>query len=155
MTAATTEPLAIEVLRVIIRGDDSRLPGAIEAGRKLLERYDARTSLLDRPKVMGAPDRLDEIIGMTAAHYGFTLEAVKLRRRTRDLAYARFVAMWLCLRMAKATHVDIAARLAIHHSAVTYGVHRVEEMLSVEPEFRVELGKLQKRAAALLEGVRP
>ncbi len=81
-----------------------------------------------------------------AEHYKVSLEALRSRTRTRELATARHVAMYLArLFMPDATLQAIGYSFGRRdHSTVSYGIRSIEGLRTSDPQLRKSIEKIKK-----------
>jgi chromosomal replication initiation ATPase DnaA len=100
-----------------------------------------------------ADDPCDAIIQLVARHYGLPPEALRSRQRTRELAQARHVAVWLChgLIRPRLTLAAIGAAFGGRsHNTVLHALECVADRAATEPRFAGELPELRRRAEEAL-----
>lgn len=91
------------------------------------------------------PLDLDQIQKETARFYKVTLDDLKQDRRTKALAHARQVAMYMCRKLTKSSFPEIANRFNKDHSTVISAVRKVEKQRETEAPVRKELEELEAK----------
>jgi chromosomal replication initiator protein len=70
-----------------------------------------------------------EIIKFVARHYGLKVSEIKSRNNTKQIAFPRQVAMYLCKRIADLSFPEIGKLFNDkHHSTVMYSVEKIEDL---------------------------
>jgi chromosomal replication initiator protein len=150
--------LSIEVASLIARSVDSNirdLEGAltrISAHASLSGRLIDRTlveELLGRGRTHnGAPAviTLDEVEKEVASHFGLRIGDLKARRRTKKIAEARQVAMYLMRQKAGASYPVIGQHLGGRdHSTVIHACQSIERRRKEDSRMRLTLETVAKR----------
>ena len=91
------------------------------------------------------PLDLDQIQKETARFYKVTLDDLKQDRRTKALAHARQVAMYMCRKLTKSSFPEIGGRFNKDHSTVISAVRKVERQRETEAPVRKELEELEAK----------
>lgn len=91
------------------------------------------------------PVDMDQIQRETARYYKLTVEDLRQDRRTKQLAHARQVAMYLCRQSTKASFPEIAAKFHKDHSTVISAVRKVEKLRETDDEVKRELSELESQ----------
>jgi chromosomal replication initiator protein len=77
-----------------------------------------------------------EIIKFVAAHYGLKLTEIKSRNNSKQIAFPRQVAMYMCKRLTDLSYPEIGRLFNDkHHSTVMYSVEKIEQLRSTDPDF--------------------
>lgn len=84
----------------------------------------------------------------TARYYKISVEELKGDRRTKHIAQARQVAMYLARTLTQDSLPDIGDAFGKHHTTVLASVRNVENDLPNDPELKRELGELTERLGA-------
>lgn len=79
------------------------------------------------PTIRGIPE-------LVAIRFGVTVGELLSRRRDRDVARPRQVAMWLSKRVSMASLSEIGRYFDRDHKTVMHGIRRVEALLSSDAE---------------------
>jgi chromosomal replication initiator protein len=70
-----------------------------------------------------------EVIRVVAHHYGLRLPEIKSRNNSRQVAFPRQVAMYLCKRLTTLSYPEIGKQFNDkHHSTVMYAVEKIETL---------------------------
>jgi chromosomal replication initiator protein len=91
------------------------------------------------------PIDLDQIQREVARFYKIAVEDLRQDRRTKHLAHARSVAMYLCRKLTKGSFPEIANRFNKDHSTVISAVRKVEKLREDEPSVKRELLELETK----------
>jgi chromosomal replication initiator protein len=94
------------------------------------------------------PVDLDQIQREAARFYKITVEELRQDRRTKHLAHARSVAMYLCRKLTKSSFPEIASRFNKDHSTVISAVRKVEKLREEQPGVNRELLELESKLGA-------
>jgi len=86
----------------------------------------------------------DEIVDSTAKFYHIKKEEIMGNKRTKNIARARQVAMYLMREILGYSHLKIAKYLDKHHTTVMYGINEIEASMGEDPSFRLEISTLKK-----------
>lgn len=77
-----------------------------------------------------------EIIKYVATHYGLKLPEIKSRNNSKQIAFPRQVAMFLCKQLTDLSYPEIGRLFNDkHHSTVMYSVEKIENLRSTDPNF--------------------
>lgn len=97
--------------------------------------------LLENHFLSGATKRLDvaNIQKEVERYYKISHADLVGKKRSRNIAYARQVAMYLCRRMLDIPYNDIGKRFDRDHSSVMYSVGQVEEKLNTNRDLQEEI----------------
>lgn len=150
--------LSIEVASLIARSVDSNirdLEGAltrISAHASLSGRNIDRSLVEEllgkgRPGDAGpTPVSLDEVEKEVASHFGLRVGDLKARRRTKKIAEARQVAMYLMRQKAGASYPTIGAHLGGRdHSTVIHACQSIERRRKEDSRMRLTIETVSKR----------
>lgn len=75
-----------------------------------------------------------EIIKFVARHYGLKVSEIKSRNNSKQIAFPRQVAMYLCKRLTDLSYPEIGKQFNDkHHSTVMYSVDKIEQLRSTDP----------------------
>jgi len=94
------------------------------------------------------PLDLDQIQREVARFYKIGVEELRQDRRTKHLAHARSVAMYLCRKLTKSSFPEIAGRFNKDHSTVISAVRKVEKLREAETSANRELLELESKLGA-------
>jgi chromosomal replication initiator protein len=91
------------------------------------------------------PIDIDHIQRETARFYKVAVEDLRADRRTKQLAHARQVAMYLARKLTRSSFPEIAGRFNKDHSTVISSVRKVERQREVDAGIRKELDELESK----------
>jgi chromosomal replication initiator protein len=94
------------------------------------------------------PLDLDTIQREVARFYKIAVEDLRIDKRTKHLAHARQVAMYLCRKLTSSSFPEIAARFSKDHSTVISAVRKVEKLRETDPAVKRELDELVVKLGA-------
>lgn len=80
-----------------------------------------------QPLLFGAG--LPEIVACVAKGYGMTVEQMTSPRRTKNLSYARHIAMYICRTRTDAVLVEIGRHFNRDHSSVLHAIGKIEGVI--------------------------
>ena len=76
-----------------------------------------------------------EIVKFVARHYGLKVNEIKSRNNSKQIAFPRQVAMYLCKQLTDLSYPDIGKLFNNkHHSTVMYSVDKIETLRSSDPD---------------------
>ena len=76
-----------------------------------------------------------EIVKFVARHYGLKVNEIKSRNNSKQIAFPRQVAMYLCKQLTDLSYPDIGKLFNNkHHSTVMYSVEKIETLRSSDPD---------------------
>ncbi|MGB5882440.1 MAG: helix-turn-helix domain-containing protein, partial [Thermoanaerobaculia bacterium] len=76
-----------------------------------------------------------EIIKFVARHYGLKVSEIKSRNNSKQIAFPRQVAMYLCKQLTDLSYPDIGKLFNNkHHSTVMYSVEKIGTLRSSDPD---------------------
>ncbi len=77
-----------------------------------------------------------EIIKFVARHYGLKVSEIKSRNNSKQIAFPRQVAMYLCKRLTDLSYPEIGKQFNDkHHSTVMYSVDKIEQLRATDRDF--------------------
>jgi chromosomal replication initiator protein len=77
-----------------------------------------------------------EIVKYVAGHYGLKLSEIKSRNNSKQIAFPRQVAMFLCKQLTDLSYPEIGRLFNDkHHSTVMYSVEKIEQLRSTDADF--------------------
>jgi chromosomal replication initiator protein len=91
------------------------------------------------------PVDLEQIQREVARFYKISVEDLRVDRRTKQLAHARSVAMYLCRKLTKSSFPEIAARFNKDHSTVISAVRKVAKLREDDASVKRELLELETK----------
>ena len=87
-----------------------------------------------------------EIVKQVAKHYGLKVSEIKSRSNSRQVAFPRQVAMYLCKRLTDLSYPEIGKLFNDkHHSTVMYSVSKIEELRESDRDLDRALQTFQER----------
>ena len=76
-----------------------------------------------------------EIVKHVARHYGLKVSEIKSRNNSKQIAFPRQVAMYLCKRLTDLSYPEIGKQFNDkHHSTVMYSVDKIEQAAHLRPD---------------------
>lgn len=109
---------------------------------------EVRAALQAEAGIRGDPCAV--IIGIVATHYNFAPAMLQAPERTRDVATARHVAMWLCRQLTGVSLMAIGRAFQRDHGTVLQAIRNVVNRVDTEPVFAAELLELRHRCEKAL-----
>ncbi len=91
------------------------------------------------------PVDVDQIQREVARFYKIAVEDLRQDRRTKQLAHARQVAMYLARRLTKSSYPEIAKRFDKDHSTVISSVRKIEQLRETDDSVKRELQELEAK----------
>ena len=86
----------------------------------------------------------EEIVEKSAKCYHLKEEDIMGNKRTKNIARARQVVMYLLREIMGYSVLKIAKYLDKHHTTVMYGIKEIETAIEEDPTFRLEITTLKK-----------
>ena len=86
----------------------------------------------------------EEIVDACAKFYHVKKEDIMGDRRTKNIALARQVVMYMMREILGYSHLKIAKYLDKHHTTVMYGINEVETSMTEDHAFSMEISTLKK-----------
>lgn len=120
--------------RVIAYVDFTKQPLNVEVAQKALK--DVINSSMDSKL------SFDSIKRHISDHYGISIEDLNSQRRTKAIADARQVAMYLCRELLNETYVSIGKSFDRDHSTAMHAIEKVEKRLKDDSGFKKEIKDL-------------
>jgi chromosomal replication initiator protein len=87
----------------------------------------------------------DEIAQAVCERYGLSIEQLLSRRRTKNVAVPRQVAMYLCRRLLEASYPKIGGLFRRDHTTALHGVKAVSTKLKEDAALQATIDTLQQR----------
>jgi chromosomal replication initiator protein len=91
------------------------------------------------------PLDVDHIQREVARYFKVAVEELKQDRRTKALAHARQVAMYLCRKLTRSSFPEIATRFNKDHSTVISAVRKVEASRESDPAVKKQVEELEAK----------
>lgn len=95
------------------------------------------------------PVDMDQIQRETARFFKVAVDDLRQDRRTKQLAHARQVAMYLCRKLTKSSYPEIGHKFGKDHSTVISAVRKIEKLRDSEPAVRRELDELESKLGVI------
>jgi chromosomal replication initiator protein len=85
------------------------------------------------------------ILSAVSSHFHVTVEALRGRKRTNQIAYPRQVAMYFCRKETQMSLVEIGATLGGRdHTTIIYGCERIAESLKTDKATRADVEQISR-----------
>lgn len=95
----------------------------------------AKETLKDILPEEGRRTTAAEIIKFVARHYGLKVSEIKSKSNSKQIAFPRQVAMFLCKELTELSYPEIGRQFNDkHHSTVMYSVDKILKLRSTDPE---------------------
>ncbi len=92
------------------------------------------------------PIKIAEVMSIVGSAYDMTVDQLKSKRRTQDLAHARQIAMYLAREMTGASLNQIGGAFGGRdHSTVAHACQKIQKEMSSDPRFRGSVRDLQDK----------
>ncbi|MGI8670232.1 MAG: chromosomal replication initiator protein DnaA [Aridibacter sp.] len=102
---------------------------------------DAMKNIIDSEQPEGLT--LDRIIKTVSAHYDLSVEEIKLKNNSRQIAVPRQVAMYLCKRLTESSFPQIGKAFGgKHHTTVIHSVDKIENLIKEDRNFQRVVSEL-------------
>jgi chromosomal replication initiator protein len=86
-----------------------------------------------------------EIIKLVARHYGLKVGEIKSKSNSKQIAFPRQVAMYLCKQLTDLSYPEIGRQFNDkHHSTVMYSVDKIEQLRAANPDLARTLESMTK-----------
>jgi chromosomal replication initiator protein len=86
-----------------------------------------------------------EIVKAVARHYGLKVAEIKSRNNSKQIAFPRQVAMYLCKKLTDLSYPEIGKQFNNkHHSTVMYAVDKVEQLRATDDDLDRVIRNLQE-----------
>jgi len=86
-----------------------------------------------------------EIVKFVARHYGLKVSEIKSRTNSKQIAFPRQVAMYLCKKLTELSYPEIGKQFNNkHHSTVMYAVDKVEQLRTTDDDLDRTLRNIQE-----------
>jgi chromosomal replication initiator protein len=126
--------------RIIAYSHMTGAPVTVEVARKALGNL-----LTTRQKVPMTPSA---VINAVSEHFGTDPETIKGPRRTKEVALARHVAMYLLRETSSLSSPQVGLALGGRdHSTVLYAQRKMEQLIETDPELRSVIATIRQRLA--------
>ena len=91
----------------------------------------------------------DVIIEEVSKHYNVSVSDILSNKRNKDIATARQVAMYLCLKLTEDNKNNIGIKMKKDHSTVIHNINKVAESIENDPTFEKNIDSLIKIITSL------
>jgi chromosomal replication initiator protein len=98
--------------------------------------------MLDRSEVAITVDRIQEVV---SAHFRVPLQLMMSNKRSKDVAMARQVAMYLSRELTKSSLPDIGRQFHKDHTTVIHGCEKIKRLMDSDELFKSEIDQLVSR----------
>jgi chromosomal replication initiator protein len=86
-----------------------------------------------------------EIVKTVARHYGLKVSEIKSRNNSKQIAFPRQVAMYLCKKLTELSYPEIGKQFNNkHHSTVMYAVDKVEQLRETDDDLDRTIRTIQE-----------
>ncbi|MGH7806388.1 MAG: chromosomal replication initiator protein DnaA, partial [Candidatus Binatia bacterium] len=128
-----------------LEGSLTRLAALASLGQKPITIEFAKEALKDLLKDRTLQVTVEVVQKVVCEQFGIRLVDMKSARRTRNLAFARQVAMYLSRKLAAASLPSIGDKFGKRdHSTVFHGIRTIEQRLEDDPGFQTLVAKLER-----------
>ncbi len=101
---------------------------------------DAMKKIIDAETADGIT--IERITKMVANHFDLALEEIKSKNNSRNIAFPRQVAMYLCKRLTQHSFPEIGRAFGgKHHTTVMHSVEKIEKKIKSERDFHKEISE--------------
>jgi chromosomal replication initiator protein len=87
---------------------------------------------------------IDKILSSVSAHYRLTVEDLKSRKRTSNIAFARHVSIYLIKKFTDRSLPAIGRVFSRDHTTIINSIETVEKKLASDPSFENEIQELMR-----------
>lgn len=102
---------------------------------------EAMKNILDSARPVGIT--MDRIARAVAAHYGLTVEEMKAKNNSRQIALPRQIAMYLCKQLTRHSFPEIGREFGgKHHTTVMHSVEKIASMTRDDRNFHRDVQEL-------------
>ena len=102
---------------------------------------DAMKNIIDSEQPEGLT--IERISRMVASHYKLTIEEIKSKNNSRQIAVPRQVAMYLCKRLTKHSFPEIGRDFGgKHHTTVMHSVEKIDALIKEDRNFHRAVSEL-------------
>ena len=92
------------------------------------------------------PVTIDGIVNIVAEHFHITVQDIMGTKRSRNIAWPRQIAMYLCRHMTQNSLDEIGEQLGNRdHSTVLHGINKIEKDLETDESLKSIIDVLQKK----------
>jgi chromosomal replication initiator protein len=128
-----------------LEGSLTRLAALASLGQKPITIEFAKEALKDLLKDRTLQVTVEVVQKVVCEQFGIRLVDMKSAKRTKNLAFARQVAMYLSRKLAAASLPSIGDKFGKRdHSTVFHGIRMIEQRLEDDPGFQTLVAKLER-----------
>lgn len=113
--------------------------------KNLTCKHCGHTRTISEPEVK----KLD-IISIVADHFQVQVSKLFTHERTREIATARHIAMYMLRKKRKLTFTHIGNMFNRDHSTAIHSFHTVEDLMFSDPKIKTEVLMLNKKCSPVL-----
>lgn len=95
--------------------------------------------MLDRSEQIITVERIQEVV---AAHFNVSLQLLTSNKRSKEVAMARQVAMYLSRALTKSSLLDIGRQFRKDHTTVIHGHDKIKRLMESDELFKSEIAQL-------------
>jgi len=89
------------------------------------------------------PAEIADVLRTVSKHFGVSVEALRSKRRTSSLAFARQVAMYLAKLLTKRSFAELGKEIGDRdHTTVLYAYEKIDGLRNTDPEIDRTIGEL-------------
>jgi chromosomal replication initiator protein len=89
---------------------------------------------------------IHDIVKTVAKHYGLRLNEIKSKNNSRQIAFPRQVAMYLCKQLTNLSFPEIGKHFNDkHHSTVMYSVEKIEKLRANDPDLDRAIDQIRRQ----------
>ena len=86
-----------------------------------------------------------EIIKTVARHYGLKVSEIKSRNNSKQIAFPRQVAMYICKKLTDLSYPEIGKQFNNkHHSTVMYAVEKIDQLRATDDDLDRTIRTIQE-----------
>jgi chromosomal replication initiator protein len=98
--------------------------------------------MLDRSELTITVERIQEVV---SAHFKVPLHLLMSNKRSKEVAMARQVAMYLARELTRNSLPDIGKQFHKDHTTVIHGCDKIRRLMESDELFKSEIGQLVSR----------
>lgn len=145
---------AIEILQMMLEGDEKAMARGINQGKRLLKRLACRSTSTIPPEREHITPVLKCVGEAITEAFGYTLEKLREDNRQRDLSDARQAAMLLAREFSGEALEGIAQWLGrCDHATIMWGIKQAKHHEQTNRGFALRIARARARCAELLQAV--
>ncbi len=114
-------------------------------GNQTLTLENAREAVIDYTDNMIYTDNsIAKILQVVSKYFNLTVEDLKGKKRSKNIANARMIAMYLCRILTEESYISIAAELGGRdHSTIIHGFEKISEEIKTDEELKNIISELK------------